>query len=624
VIPVSDADELREQWLTSVEKVLGGRSFDEVLTTRTRGGVVIEPLYTRDNTTVPEPPPPGTGNQVRGPFDPDRLSRGWDIRQHHSGGDPDQVATALIEDLQRGVTSIELSPPDGGWGTDGLARSLDGVCLDLVPVHLAPHTTLEAARDLVELWDHAGLGAETRGGLGLDPIGEWGRSGADPKRALAECARFVVERLGERPLVRGLVADVERYVDAGADEVEELAWGTATAVAYLRALTDAGLDVEQAASRIGFRWTATAEQFVTIAKLRAARRMWARVLEASGSAEVARDQNQQAVTPLSLYSRLDPWVNLIRGTIATLAAVVGGADSVTVRPFDALSGGLVARAGGPASTLGRRTARNTQILLREESHLGRSIDPGGGSWFVETLTDELAAMAWNRFRDIERDGGMVDRVASGALSGELDASWSARLVALGTRRESLTGVNQFPHLEDSGLEPTPSAEPTNEGGRGGLPLRRPADPFERLRDAADRHHAETGDRPTVHIAALGPRATHQPRSTWAINLLAVGGIAATGGEADGAESPIATEASFCATGACVAVITGSDELYSTRGEAAALALTDAGAELVVVVGEPGDQGDRLTSAGVAEFWYEGIDVLETLRRLHAVLGIAPS
>ena len=612
----------RQAWLAAVENVLHGRSFEQVLVSRTRDGLDIEPLYDSSTAPVVDTSLPGAGTFVRGSIDVARLRHGWDIRQPHGGDDLDAVNVEIVDDLERGVTSIELDRPAAGWTVERMGRALDGVMLDVAPVALAPHADLDAARAVIGLWDRDDVRTDTRGSLGLDPLGEHGRSGhagsgqagsGEPGSVDAtECASFVVEQLATRPLVHGLVVDSQRYVDAGATEVQELAWGTATGVAYLRALVDAGLDVDHAAPRIAFRWAATGEQFLTIAKLRAARRMWARALEVSGLAAADRVQYQQAVTPLAMFSRRDPWVNLIRATTAALAAVVGGADSVTVLRFDR----LVDR----SDRLGRRAARNTQILLMEESHLGRIVDPAGGSWFVESLTDRLANEAWVRFREVEQAGGMASYLASGVLRQDVDASWAVRLNALGTREEAWIGVNRFPDLDEA--TPIP-AEGGADSGRG-LPIRRPAAPFERLRDAADRHRAETGNRPHVHIAAIGAQALHASRSTWVTNMLGVGGVAVTGGDVDGSESPIAVEAAFAASGATVAAICAVDALYAERGPSTAMALREAGAELIALVGDPGERRDELMAAGIDEFWHEGVDVLQALQRLHHVLGIAPT
>lgn len=597
-------------WLSAVAEVLKGRDFDSVLVSHTRGGVELQPLYTRPAGAT-DRSLPGSGTRVRGEIDVTRLLHGWDVRQHHAHDDPDQLRAEVIEDLEGGVTSIELGVAGRGFTTEELGRALDGVGLDVAPVTLSPHADLGTATDLIELWDRVGVEPAGPGSLGLDPLGQQARTGT-AAATVAECAGFVVAQLGSRPGIVGMMVDLERYVDAGATEVQELAWGTATGIAYLRALVDAGLDVTEAARRIGFRWTTTSDQFVTIAKLRAARRIWARVLEVSGAAAADRAQYQQAVTPLSIYSRLDPWVNLIRGTTAALAAVVGGADSVTVSPFDRLA----PRSDG----LGRRAARNTQLLLLEESHVGRCVDPAGGSFFVESMTGRTAQAGWARLREVERTGGMAGLLASDAIRDELDNDWAARLAALGSGREALVGVNRYPDLDEVPAPPGDPAVSSPPSGRGGLSIRRPAAPFERLRDAADRYRVATGRAPVVHIAALGG-SDHSARVDWVTNMLWVGGVEAVGGDSEGTESPIALEAEFVASGSLVAVICGTDDLYETRGISAAMALKEAGAALVAVVGDPADRRSDLTRAGVDEFWYDGVDGLAVLGRVHAALGV---
>ena len=195
--------------------------------------------------------------------------------------------------------------------------------------------------------------------------------------------------------------DATRYADAGATEAQALGWAIATGVAYLRSLVEAGTSVDAAAGLIGFRLAATADQFVTIAALRAARVMWTRVVTASGGSAQAARQYQHAVTATHMYSRRDPWVNLLRGATAALAAGVAGADAVTVLPFDHASGSVDAD-----GSLGRRLARNTQLLLLEESHLARLADPAGGSFYVESLTEELASEGWRVLQDVEASGGI--------------------------------------------------------------------------------------------------------------------------------------------------------------------------------------------------------------------------
>ena len=580
----------RAEWEAAVEKVLRGKSFERVLVSRTRDGLDIQPLYTAED---------GTSGAVAAVMDPDRIEHGWDIRQQHRLVDSVGTNRAILTDLERGVTSVEVAAE--GTEADQLAEALAGVLFDMAPVALAPHADLDLARALAGLIAERGDSETTGSWLGLDPLGATARCGATGDGVgAAALAHDLAPRF---PNARTMTVDGVRYVEAGATPAQELGWALATGVAYLRLLESAGLSVAQAASTIGFRLSASADQFGTIASLRAFRRAWTRVLDACG---VERDDSLieiQAVTPRSMFSQRDPWVNMLRSTSATLAAVIGGAEAVTVLPHS------VAR--GDADDLARRAARNVQLLLLEESQIARIADPAGGSWFVESLTQRLSEAAWTEFQRVEAGGGMATALTDGSIHAAVDDAWSEHRALLATRAEPVTGVSEFPELDD-GLGAADEA-----GQDPGWPVRRLAAPFEALRDAADR----ADHRPAVFIAALGSLADHTDRSSWTTNLLAVGGIVAIGGDADGAASPIEAEARFVESGCAVAVICSSDDFYAERASATATALKEAGAALVALAGHPGDLRDELCAAGVDEFWHMGIDVLSTLEHLHGTLEL---
>ncbi len=605
----------RAVWRDAVEKVLRGRNFDSVLVSETCGGLEIQPLYTADDPVAGESGPGVDSGSVG--LDPDRVSHGWDVRQRHGGADAARRNQEILEDLDRGVTSVELEIPADADGDSYLAAGIEGVMLDVTPVALAPHCLVERARSLLVLADGAG----GRGGgccwLGLDPIGgvACGEQLDRLDQRLVAAAEFAADARSGLGGARVFTVDVTRYADAGATEPQQLAIALSTGVAYLRACEQVGIAPGEAASLIGFRFDATADQFATIATLRAARRVWARVLQACGVPLEGRRQAQQAVTSAAMYSRRDPWVNLLRATTAALAAGVAGADSVTVLPFDS--------ALGEPDPLGRRMARNTQALLIQESHLSRLVDPAAGSWFVESLTGRLAEMAWSGLQSIESAGGMAAVLADGSLEAEVTASWVSRLARLSTRRDPLTGVSEFP-LPDEELLPRLELP-----ARPGWPIRRLAKPFEDLRDASDRHLAEHGSRPKVFVATLGDLADHTARTAWVTNLLAVAGIAVVGADSRGADSrgadshdadsPAEVSAGLTASGCDIAVICSSDVIYAERAAATAVALRQADAVMVAIVGAPGDWRDELEAAGVSQFWYEGIDVLDMLRQLLSYL-----
>ena len=599
-----------DDWTALVERTLRGRGIDELLGS-TRDGIEIQPLYTDG------PPPPAAVRDA----DPARAERGWDVRARHCPADGadgeavDGLRRSIDDDLVGGATSIELALGDGSGG--GLDAMLAGVDVGQTPVALAPHADVAAAEALGALAARRGSPLAAGSTFGLDPIGEWARRSG--RADSGSGARWAARTAASGSLGGGVMAfcvDAVRYADAGATEAQALGWATATGVAYLRALVEAGASVDAAAGLVGFRLAATADQFVTIAGLRAARVMWERVVTASGGSAHAARQYQHAVTATHMYSRRDPWVNLLRGASAALAAGVAGADAVTVLPFDHASG-----PAGADEALGRRLARNTQLLLLEESHLARAADPAGGSFYVESLTEELASEGWRVLQDVEASGGIEAAIDRGTLAAACEESWRSRLGALRTRSEPLTGVSEFPLPDEPAL---PVADDSGAGpGTAGLPIRRLAEPFEGLRDAADRHRALTGDQPAVWVAALGSASDHSVRTAWAQNLLAAGGIEARG--AAGVDSPVAAAADFAASGLTAAVITGTDDMYRLRGQATASALSEAGAAFLALVcdaGTPAELVSALRSAGVDEIWHDGIDAAAALERLHRILGVA--
>ena len=548
----------RDQWMALVEQVLRGAPFDKKLVGTTYDDIQIQPLYTGSDHAG-DPSVPGVAPFTRG----SRVVGGpWQVRQAHS---PATGNEAVLADLRGGVDAVELHV-DGSSSADELHSLLQGVP-DSVPITLAPGSG--AADALVGLWERRGVTpAEAQGGFGVDA--------SDPG-----VAGEVTRSLGY-PNVAAAVANGARLADQGASEAQELAGSLVHGVAYLRACEQAGIDLGVAAAKLEFRYAAGVDQFLTMAKLRAARRLWARVTQACGVEPAS--QQQHAVTAGAMMSRRDPWVNMIRTTVACFAAAVGGADAITVSPYDA--------AIGVPDPLGLRIARNTQLLLREESHIHQVIDPSGGSFYAESLTDALAATAWSLFQELEAGASLAERI---------EAAHAARSRDVATRRLPLTGVSEFPDLDEPAVE-RPPAKPDPE-------LRRQAAPFEALRDAAD----AAPSRPAAFLANLGPIAVHSARSTFAVNLLAAGGIRAVGN--DGFDTPGEAAAAWAASGSPIAVVCSSDAVYQETAAAAVTALKEAGCGYVLLAGRPDDQW------AADGYIYMGCDALAALRALHQGLGL---
>jgi methylmalonyl-CoA mutase len=557
---------------------------DDLLATTTYDGVRIAALYTAEDS-APEVGWPGQAPYVRGT----RLVGGWDVRQRYASPDASATRAAVVTDLENGATSLWLVLGAGGLPVDGLAEVLDGVFLDLAPIALDAGDAFEpAAAALFDIAIARGLAlADLTGTLGADPLGWTARTGE--AMSLDAAAALAVRCVADAPRLRAITVDATVLHEAGGADAEELGGALAAGVAYLRALTAAGLDVRTALSQLEFRYAAGADQFATIAKLRAARRLWSRVAEACGEPD-AGAQRQHAVTAPAMMTARDPWVNLLRTTLACFAAGVGGADAVTVLPFDD-------RLGLPDG-LARRLARNTQTLLLEEASVARVVDPAGGSWYVERLTDEVARSAWTWFTEIERSGGFAAALASGLIADRLAATWQRRVDNLAHRRDPITGVSEFPNLG----ERLPQRAAAPAARTGGLPQHRLAEPFEALRDRAD----AAPTRPTVFLATLGPVAAHTARATFAANLFAAGGIATVvGGPLTGSDD---ATAAFVASGATDACLCGTDKAYGEMAASVATALGDAGARRVWLAGRPADHD------GVGGYLYTGCDAVEVLTR----------
>ncbi|OYW54507.1 MAG: methylmalonyl-CoA mutase [Hyphomicrobium sp. 32-62-53] len=612
----------RDAWLALVDKAIKGAEFEKKMVGKTADGLRIEPIYTpADALPHATGSVPGAAPLTRGTHaTPNGL--GWDIRQYHSGTDPKSINAAILEDLNGGTTSIALSIAGGNGldlSTQALSAALDGVLLDICPVTLDAHENAPAAaKALIAVWEKQGLApAQRRGGFGFDPLGTLAVFGALSKPlddALAEAAA-VMASAKDMPGVTALTVDGHAYHCAGATEAQELAATLATTVAYLRAADKAGIAPTDALPKIAINLAVDADQFLAIAKLRAARRLVWRVAEASGAGDAAKSVHFDAVTSWRMLAKRDPWTNIIRTAIACAGGALGGADSITVLPFTFPL--------GETDSFARRVARNIQIVCQEESYLGRVVDPAGGSWYVEKLTDDLAQKAWSLFQDIEKQGGMAAALQSGYVQAEIAKSAETKAKAIATGRAELTGVSAFPILGDDGIAPSPwphnpPTKATPAVTITPLKMARLAEPFETLRDAADARAAKTGKPYAVFLASLGQVVEHNVRSTWIKNYLAAGGIAAN--MSDGYPNADAAAAAFKASGLDAACICSSDAVNAEHAEATAKALKASGAKLVLMAGRPGDREAALKAAGVDQFLSAGQDAVATLKGLQEKLG----
>ncbi|MCV7344124.1 methylmalonyl-CoA mutase small subunit [Mycolicibacterium rhodesiae] len=609
-LPVSvEVEEGRARWRTAVAGVLAKSSRkdpadlpaepEKLLDSATYEGFAIRPLYTALDA-LPEPPLPGNWPFVRGGDAHRDVIAGWKVAEIF--GASGQIAdgnAAVLGALGDGVSALVLRVGDSGVAPADLDRLLEGVFLELAPVILDAGAQFAAAADAV-LTLIAGADDVQRAtmsiDLGADPLTA-ALSGA-PAPALDEVTRVAAGVAGNTG-VRAITVDGPAFHNRGANAAWELAGALGAAVEYVRALADAGVEVSDALRQISFRLVADDDQFLTIAKFRAARQLWARIADVLGHPDSGA-ATVHAVTSLPMMTQRDPWVNMLRTTLAAFGAGVGGADTVAVLPFDvAIPSGFPGISAGFA----RRIARNTQLLLLEESHVGRVLDPAGGSWYVEDLTGNLAAQAWSHFQDIESRGGFgaaVDHVAE-----QIEQVRARRADDIAHRRTSVTGVNEFPNLAEPPLPHYSSSDA----------VRRYAAGFEELRDRSDAFLDRTGARPQVLLLPLGPLAENNIRATFAANLLASGGIEAVN---PGTVDAATVAAAVADSGASVAVLCGTDARYGTDVSDVVAAARAAGLDQIYLAGPEkavADATDKPDGYLTAK-----IDAVEALSSLLTRLG----
>ncbi|MCB1480232.1 MAG: methylmalonyl-CoA mutase [Rhodobiaceae bacterium] len=584
-----------QDWRAAVEKALKGADFDKVLTKTTRDGYKIQPLY------------PQT---VEAKARPARAAAGpWTLSQRVDHPHDSDAAHLALADLEGGADGLVLVGKAGvgarGFGAapSALATRLDGVMPELVRIRLDAGTdTSDLAAELAGIAARRGDDAGVLSvDFGFDPLAAYAATGATAP-ALESWGKELAD-LSRHGFAGTLITGDGRAVhDAGGTPAQELAYVLATLVEALRAGGKAGLDMADMSGRALAILSADADIFPGIAKLRAMRLLWARVLDASSLPEAPL--RIEAETAWRMMSRADPYVNLLRVTAAVSAAGLGGADGVTVLPHTL--------ALGLPDGFARRVARNIQNVLTGESNLYRVADPAGGSGYIEAVTQEMAEAAWKLFQRIEAEGGAIAAMTSDSFPKQVAEARAALEKDIARRKVPLTGVSEFPNI----AEKTPAVlMPAPEAGETGLmPAMRVAALFEAFRDRAD----AAKDRPTAFLAAIGNVPDFNARAMFAANALAAGGIAAKTGDGGTDAAEIASAA--LQSGSKLAVICSSDALYADHAVALVTALKSAGVSEVWLAGRGGEQEAALKGAGVTRFIYAGCDILEMLDAAHAAFG----
>jgi len=633
ILPFSSAfpEATEADWLREVEKALKGKGA-ETLTRKTADGIGIKALYRESDFAGAGDPLgiPGAAPYLRGKTAAPDKWLPWDIRQAFAHPSPAQTNAEILRDLERGVSSVELRVDGTALGgvqlcsLDDFKTALAGVDASIAPVAIDSGRGMGArAAGLFGQWaEDAGNSAKLKLDFNMNPLGALAKTGrieGGLDAAFAKTGALAGALAAKFPTANLLRMDGALVHEAGGSEAQELGALIASAIDTLRRL-DAALDVKAAAGRMLFLVALDANYGVGIAKLRAARRLWARCLEALGLP--AAPMKLQAVTSARMLTKYDPWTNMLRGTAAAFAGAVGGADILTVRPFN--------EALGLPEELGRRIARNTQVIAMEESQLGRVADATGGAWFTETLAEDLAKAAWAEFQRIESEGGFAASLMAGAFQARVANVREARAKDVARRKIPLTGISEYPLLEEIGAPvaevETPKAKAVSDAGlkhfvkalpqagadAAGAALEpiRLAAPFEALRDAA----AEADRPPEVFLATLGSLAEFTARADFARNFFVAGGIVSK-------EPPVPPKtapelaAAFKASGCRIAVLCSTDKIYEAEAAGAAEALKKAGAQRVWLAG-------KHDGAGIDANIFAGADVVHLLKLAQAELGVA--
>ncbi|WP_227937675.1 methylmalonyl-CoA mutase family protein [Alkalihalobacillus deserti] len=681
-----------EQWREITEKSLKGASFEKRLVTDTYEGISLQPMYRKEDAvnlpflqSLPGKTPFTRGTKA--------LTYGWDVNQEINVGTPTAFNEVARHDLSKGQTSLNIvldtltkrginaNDAASGVGKAGLSISgIDDVTdalkdIDLANVPIYVNTGANSLPILALFISHleqSGRPVEDlHGCIGMDPIAELVTNGTlayeleDCYTLMADVTQWAIENT---PNLQAVLIHGNVYHDGGSSAVEELAFALATGVEYLHALTTRGVEVNKAASSIRFSFSVGSDYFMEIAKLRAARTLWSRIVETFGGNEEAQKMTMHARTSAWTKTIFDPYVNILRATTEAFSAAVGGADSIHVSCFD--------EAIQKSTAFSRRIARNTSIILKEEAHIARSIDPAGGSWYVEFLTNEVAKKAWELFQETERKGGISQALIKGFPQKVVEQTASKRVKNISRRRDIFVGTNMYVNMEEKELDRLAVDETSQiedhinqvkrrahksvgslvailnktkaaiQVAKQGASLGEIADAtgrnpeavvsikaikpsrgaiqFEELRLIIDKNEEKTGERPTVFLANLGPIASHKSRADFAAGFFGVGGfdVIQNNGFASAKEAADAAIAS----NADIVIICGKDEDYQQEAIPLAQSIKEASEQITVLLAVKPSEDDQVKfkEAGISEFVHIGSNCYDVLSQLLQEKGVVLS
>jgi methylmalonyl-CoA mutase, heterodimeric type, beta chain len=605
-----------QQWMDKITADLKGADYNKKLVWKTNEGFDVQPFYRAENMDEVSflNSLPGEFPFVRGTK---KTNNEWLVRQSIAVTDFAEANKKALNYLMRGVDSLAFVFNGGELTAADLEVLLKDVCLPAVEVNFVGCCSKKATEAFVEYVKKAGYDlAEVKGSVEYDPFGKFAvtgvlRNGAE--HVLANAASLIEQTSGMKKF-KTLAVNGKNFGNAGASAVQELGFSLAQGAEYLTALTEKGVEIDAVAKKLKFNFSVSANYFMEIAKLRAARLLWAQIVKAYGpKCDCSAKMTIHAETGSWNKTVYDAYVNMLRTQTEAMSASIGGADSITVLPFNA--------AYEASNEFSDRIARNQQLLLKEESHISKIVDPAAGSYYIEELTAALAENAWKLFIDVQEKGGFIAALREGFIQAEVKKMAAKRDSNVATRRENLLGVNQFPNFTEkveSELDAAVFApvDLTAEGAEiETLKPYRGAQAFEALRYKTD-VYAKTNKRPLAFMLTIGNLAMRKARAQFACNFFAVAGFEVM--DNNGFKTVEEGWEAAQKAGADIVVICSSDDEYAEFAPAAFDAI--GGKAIFVVAGAPACT-DELKAKGITNFISVKSNLLAELKAYQSTLGI---
>ncbi len=598
----------RQEWRDKIEVDLKGADYQKKMVWRTNEGFNMEPFYRKEDIdSLPLVDAlPGEFPYVRGNKAADNE---WYVRQDIKCDCAKSANEKALDILNKGVDSLGFIIPADKLSAEYIATLLDGIYVECVELNFktCQRHCVELAKLLVSYFQKKGYKKETVcGSISFDPIEKILCNGKD-RSALIASAKELVDVLGDYPKFRAVTVNAYTLTNAGAYSYQDLGYALAWGNEYMNAMVEAGVAPETAAANIKFNLGINGVYFMEIAKLRAARLLWSKIVSQYTDCKESAKMHVCAITTTYNQTLFDSYVNLLRSQTETMSAALGGVESIVVTPFD--------KPYETPTEFAERIARNQQLLLKEESHFGRIVDVAGGSYFLEKLTKSLAEQSWKLFLDIEEKGGFLKEALAGNIQNTINETNAARHANAGKRKEFLLGTNQFPNFSEKSDGKKPSECCCCCAGTGEIPALKPsrlASEFETLRLTTEKA-AKT---PVAFMLTIGNLAMRQARAQFSCNFLAAAGYKVM--DNLGFNSVEEGVDKALEAGADIVVICSSDDEYAEYAIPAFKYLN--GRAMFVVAGAPACAED-LKAAGIENFIHVKVDQLKTLKEYNAKLGI---